>query len=105
MVKKITGKPGSGKTNKTTSVESTKTVGSSKVGNVSNVKGSEKSTATNAVSADITPEMKDEIFQLIDEVAENMFQGSDGSSQKRRATIKDAVKMAIEAGIIEGKES
>jgi hypothetical protein len=104
MVKKISGRPSAGKTSSTTPVQSTKTVGSAKVGTVGGVKnaeGAKGTQSTDGVGRELTPQMRDEIFQLIDEVADNMFNESKGFSEKKKKTLKDAVKMAIDAGMVE----
>jgi hypothetical protein len=106
MVKKISGKKPSGKASGATPVQPTKTVSSAKVGAVGTVKGAERaapSKSLDAISAEITPQMKEEIFQLIDEVADNMFKTSKGYSEKKKETLKNAVKIAIEAGMVEGE--
>lgn len=108
MVKKISGRSKAGKTNSTTPVQSTKTVSSAKVGTVGGVKSAEGAKGTQSldgVGRDLTPEMREEIFQLIDEVADSMFNKSKGFSEKKKKTLKDAVKMAIDAGILEENKS
>ncbi|MCB0324285.1 MAG: hypothetical protein KDD69_11965 [Bdellovibrionales bacterium] len=100
MVKKVTG---SGRTSGTTPVQPTKTVESSKVGAVDQVKSAEKKASAGAVSGGahaITPEIREQLLQLIDEEADRMF-GSDTLPERKKEAVKGAVKMAISAGVVD----
>ena len=72
-------------------VEKASSVGG--VGKVGEVRGRQ---ATRMMSAS----ERDAFFQMIEEEAEKMFQGT-GMSEEKKAVIKDAVKMAVDASIIE----
>lgn len=103
MVKKVGGTSRSSGTSGALPVQATKTVESAKVGSVEQVRGAErkegvKSAAGSSIRA-LTPEQQEQIFQLIDEEADKMFADS-GVPAKKKEKVKDAVKMAIEAGII-----
>jgi hypothetical protein len=105
MPKKISGK---GRTSGATPVQPTKTVESSKVGGVDQVKSAERQTPSSSVGSTgqrITPEMREKIMQLIDEEADKMFGGPNGLPEHKKETLKGAVKMAIQAGVLEENES
>lgn len=104
MVKKI---QGGRRTSGPTAIQSTKTVESAKVGRVDQVKAKDAATSAaspGSVGRKITPEMKEQLLQLIDEEADKMF-GSDEAPASKKATLKGAVKMAIEAGLLPEDEA
>lgn len=106
MVKKIGGKKPPGKTPETAPVQPTKTVSSDKVGGVKGVKSAEKKGAAAGVrgpAGRITPEQRDQLYQLIEEEADRLF-GKDGLPDNRKETIKGAVRMVIDGSIIEEEE-
>ena len=106
MVKKIQGTKSNSKPAGTTPVQATKTVQSGKVGGVDKVKGAEKKGAASKVVApttELSPEMRERIMKIIDEEADKMF-GADGLPEEKKKTVKGAVKMAIDSGIIDGEE-
>ena len=101
MPKKITGR---GKTSGTTPVQPTKTVESSKIGGVDQVKRTDRQQSSSAVTGSggqISAEMREKIFQLIDEEADKMFGANSGLPDHKKETLKDAVKMAIQGGALE----
>lgn len=101
MTKKIRGR---GKTSGTTPIQPTRTVESAKVGEVDQVKGADAQKGAKGVGqtgAKITPEMREKIFQLIDEEAEKMFGGPNGLPESKKETLKGAVKMAIQSSELE----
>lgn len=101
MVKKIKGP--SGKTSGATRIQGAKQIESAKVGAVDQVKNSERKGTTGKVgpgSRSITPEMRDQIMQMIDEEADRMF-GKEAIPAKKKDTVKGAVKMAINASVLE----
>ncbi len=105
MVKKVGGKP-PGRTPETAPVQPTKTVGGAKVGNVGQVKGADKKAAAGRVgqnSGPITEEQRQQLYQLIEEEADKLF-GENGLPEKKKATIKGAVRMVIDGSIIEEEE-
>jgi hypothetical protein len=88
------------------SVEGTKSVDSVKVGTVQKVTGPEKqrgARGTKAIGHPITSAEKQEIFRLIEEEAERMFQEGE-IPKKRKDTVQAAVRMAIDASVIDGVE-
>ena len=105
MVKKIsgsTGKPGGA-----TPIQGSKTIESAKIGGVSQVKEAEGKSGVSGVRREqlqITPDMKEQLLQLIDEEAEKMFGGANGLPKEKRDTLAGAVKMAIEAGMLKPEE-
>jgi hypothetical protein len=102
MVKKIQGKK-TARTSGTTPVQATKTVESSKVGQVDQVKAGESTERTGSVgntATPITPELREQLFQMIDEEAEKMFGDDNEAAEKRKATVKGAVKMALQSGVL-----
>ena len=107
MVKKIRGtKPGS-KTTGATPIQATKTVQSGKIGGVDKVKATEKQSSSGKIMApttELSPEMRERIMRIIDEEADKMF-GDDRNSEDQKKTVKGAVKMAIDGGIVEGEDS
>lgn len=105
MVRKIQGNKPS-QASSTTPVQPTKTVESSKVGGVDQVKGTEKRDSAKKIGRNtriLTPEQKEQLFALIEEEAEKMF-GDDGLPEAKKKTVKGAVKMAIEAGMMTEEE-
>jgi hypothetical protein len=102
MVKKVGGTSRSSGTSGAAPIQATKTVESAKVGSVEQVRGAERKEGVKSTGSSIralTPEQQEQIFQLIDEEADKMFADS-GVPAKKKEQVKDAVKMAIEAGII-----
>ena len=97
MVKKIGGAPPSIPTTRTTSIDSTKAVSSAKVGNVSNLGEASRVNKFRSPTREITPELKKQLFQMIEDEAEKILTG-DGISEKRKAKVKTALRMAIESG-------
>jgi len=105
MVKKIGGKSPSG-TKGTTPVQPTKTIESSKIGKVDQLRATESQKGAGKVSGGsprITAANREQLFQLIDEEADRMF-STDGLPESKKETVKGAVKMAIESGIVEEDE-
>ena len=97
MIKKI---DGSKKTNKTSSVESSSEVSS--VGKTSGVDKTQKSQFRSG-TREITPELKEQLLQILETEAEKLL--SDGEiSNKRKSRVKNALKMAIDAGNVEETE-
>ena len=59
-----------------------------------------KSSATNkfkAITREITPDLKKQLLEMIEDEAEKILAG-DGISEKRKSKVKNALKMALEAG-------
>ena len=52
----------------------------------------------------MTAEEREHLLQMVQEEADKMF-GSSGMSAQRKKTVAEAVKMAIDAGLIEEDES
>lgn len=106
MVKKIQGKK-TGRTSGTSPVQATKTVESSKVGQVDQVKGGEATDRAGSVGTagtEITPELREQLFQMIDEEADKLFGDDNEAAEKRKKTVKGAVKMALESGVLPEEE-
>lgn len=82
------------------SVDSTKSVESVKVGTVSGVRETGNVNKFRSPTREITPDLKKQLFQMIEEEAEKILSG-DGISEKRKARVKNALKMAVETGNIE----
>ena len=107
MVKKIGSTPPSA-TSGATRVQSTKTIESSKIGGVGQVRGTERTAPAGGVSpsvSGITPKQRDQLFKMVDEEADKMF-GPEGLPESKKEAVKGAVKMVIDAGVVEeeGKE-
>ena len=94
MIKKI---DGSNKTKKTSSVES-----STEVNSVNKTSGVSKTNKTEfrAPTREITPELKKQLFQILEDEADKLL-SDEGISDKRKSRVKNALKMAIDAGNIE----
>lgn len=98
MIKKI---DGSDKAKKTSSVDSTKEVQATSVNKVSGVEKAKK-TKFRGPTREITPELKEQLFSILEEEADKVLSG-EGISDKRKSRVKNALKMAIEAGNTEDK--
>jgi len=96
MVKKI---DGSNKTKKSSSVESTNEVKSTKVNGVTGIGKTEKSQFRGA-TREITPDLKKQLFEILENEADKLL-GDEGISDKRKNRVKNALKMAIDAGNVE----
>ena len=94
MIKKV---DGSKKAKKTSSVESSSEVSSVK--KASGVSKTEKS-QFRAPTREITPELKEQLFQILEDEADKLL-SDEGISNKRKSRVKNALKMAIEAGNVE----
>lgn len=101
MVKKIGGdKPTHAIT---PSVQATRTVEGTKIGAVEQVKALDRQGAVTGVrrsTRQLTPEQQQELLAMIDEEADKMF-SEQGLPESKKETVKGAVKMAIEASMIE----
>lgn len=105
MVKKIGGKPPAG-TPQSAPIQSAKTVTGAKVGSVGEVTGTgaqQGIAGTQGRAGRITPEQRQQIYQLIEEEAEKLFAG-DAIPETKKESIKGAVRMVIEGGIIEEED-
>lgn len=100
MIKKIGTTSPSQATTKTSGVDATKEVTSAKVGSVSNVRQTGAANKFRATTREITPELKKQLMQMIEDEAEKILAG-DGISEKRKSKVKNALKMAIDAGNVE----
>ena len=101
MVKKV----GRGKGG-TTPIDPTKAVETQKVSQTQNVSATEKQQKAKKVrrpTRPMTPEEREHLFKLIHEEAEKLF-GPNGLPQSQRDTVETAVKMAIEASIVEEED-
>ena len=106
MVKKIGGKPPSRKPQETAPVQPTKTVSSTKVGEVGQVGGATAKGAAGKAggpSGRISAEQREQLFQMIDEEADKLF-GKGGLPEEKKSSIKGAVRMVIDAGIVDEEE-
>ena len=99
MIKKVTG---TNQTKKTSSVESTNKVAATKVGAVSGV-GKASEVKFRSPTREITADMKKQLFQILEEEADKLL-SDEGISEKRKARVKNALKMAIEAGNVDKEE-
>ena len=103
MVRKVSGdRPSQG----TSSVQATRTVESAKVGGVEQVKAAERQSGLGAIrrsTRQLSPEQQRELLAMIDEEAEKMFT-EQGLPEGKKETVKGAVRMAIEASMIENDE-
>ena len=105
MVKRISSDR-SGQAAGTTGIQPTRTVESAKVGDVEQVKALDRQTGTGAVrrtTRALTPKEQEELMMMIDEEADRMF-GPQGLPESKKETVKDAVRMAIEATLSEEDE-
>ena len=103
MVKKVGGKPPKPGI-KTDSVQSAKTVGSNKVDKVRATKGKESSQKVEAASRRISSENHEQLLQLIEEEADKLFNET-GLPAEKKETIKNAVKMALEASMAQDEDA
>ena len=104
MVKKIKGGPK--KPGGTDAVEPTKSVGSSKVGDVNQVEGTQAKQETKKsrkTTRPITAAEREHLLKLINEEADRIF-GANGLPESERGTVEGAVSMAIDATLIEEDE-
>ena len=94
MIKNI---DGANKTKKTSSVES-----STEVSSVNKASGVSKTSKTEfrAPTREITPELKKQLFQILEDEADKLL-SDEGISDKRKSRVKNALKMAIDAGNLE----
>lgn len=95
MIKKTGSTPPSGI--KSTEVNK---VNTTKVGNVSNVSQTAGVNKFRSSTREITPELKKQLLQMIEDEAEKILSG-DGISERRRSKVKNALKMAIDSGNVE----
>jgi hypothetical protein len=101
MIKKVGSNPPSKVTEtKTTGIDAVK---SAKVGEVSNVNQANATSKFRASTREITPELKKQLFQMIEDEAEKILAG-DGISEKRKSKVKSALRMAIDAGNVSDEE-
>jgi hypothetical protein len=87
----------------TPGVQATRTVESTKVGNVEQVKAADRQATVGGVRRStrlLTPEQQQELLAMVDEEADKMFT-EQGLPESKKETVKGAVKMAIEASITE----
>ena len=104
MVRKIGDKPT--RPNATAPIQSTKIVGSAKVGSVDHVQPTARRDRTAAVrggTREMTPAERDYLHRLVHEEADKMF-GPDGLPVEKRETVEGAVRMAIDAVILEEED-
>ena len=94
MIKKI---DGANKTKKTSSVES-----STEVSSVNKTSGVSKTNKTEfrAPTREITPELKKQLFQILEDEADKLL-SDEGISDKRKSRVKNALKMVIDVGNVE----
>jgi hypothetical protein len=108
MTKKIGDKKvgGVSSTGETSAVDSTGAVsGVSEVkatGGVGAVKGAGSATRRQSTRA-MTMEEREQLLKMINEEAEALF-GKTGMSAEKRQIVENAVKMAVDSGLIEGEE-
>ena len=103
MVKKVGG-PKSPGTKETTSVQPTKSVGAGKVGNIKGAEGKTKASRVSNPTQFLSAADREKLFKMINEEADKMF-GPDGLPESNREVVEEAVKMAIDAGIVEEEEN
>ena len=104
MVRKIGDKPT--RSIGTTPIQSTKIVGTSKVGSVDQVQAATRQERAGAVrggTREMTPAEREYLFRVVHEEADKLF-GPDGLPEKKRETVEGAVKMALDAAILDAKE-
>jgi hypothetical protein len=101
------GKVGSVKgTGSTTNVQGTESVGS--VGEVKATSGVGAVKGAGAVGKRrptriMSPAERENLFRLINEEADKLFAGS-GMSEEKKQVLKSAVKMAVDAGIVDEED-
>ncbi len=102
MVRKVGGPP----IQRTGSVEKSTPVQSSKVGGVSDVKGAKAQSEVKRVrrpTRPMTAAERDHLFKIIHEEADKLF-GANGLPESQRHTLENAVKVTVDASIIEEEE-
>ena len=102
MVKKIDGKGG----RLTGPVESTRPVSTEKVGTTKGVgatKEGSRAKRARRPTRPMTAAEREHLFNLIHEEADKMF-GPNGLPESQRHTVESAVKMAIDASIVEEED-
>ena len=107
MVRKIQGGDGPKSVGETGASGSVKGVDQAKAAEVSQVSGTKAQSGLQSVRGGgyaISAETREQIFQLIHEEADRMF-GPDGLPVKKRKTVEGAVKMAVDASIVEEEKS
>lgn len=104
MVKKINGKK---PTSATTGIEKSRAIDSSEsVADVKDVKGAEQKARAERArrpTRPMTPQEREHLFSLINEEADKLF-GPDGLPESQRETVEGAVRMAVDAAIIDEDE-
>ncbi|HQH26606.1 MAG TPA: hypothetical protein PLP17_04345 [Oligoflexia bacterium] len=104
MVRKIGDKPGAAGTS---SIQSTRSIESTKIGEVEQVKAADSRSGVGAVrrsTRQLTPEQQQELLAMINEEADRMF--DEGTlPRSKKDTVKGAVRMAIEASMVEEEET
>ncbi len=70
---------------------------------VSKVSGIKQAGGVNAARAtrEMTTQDREKIFKMVDEEADKLFSGSSQLSNKRKKLVQDAVKMAIDSGLLD----
>ena len=104
MVKKITGK--AGKTPTTVAIQGTKAVHTTGVKDVKNVAPTEQKASAQRVrrpTRPMTAAEREHLFRLIHEEADKLF-GPNGLPEAQRNQVEQAVRMTIDASIIEEDE-
>ena len=90
-----------------TGVEQTESVGEvkgvKKARSVGGVKGVGKAGAGGG-KLPITAAERDQLFQMINEEAEKMFEGSSILPEEQKKIVTDAVKMAVDASVIDEED-
>lgn len=99
MVKKIGGPKGP-KVHSSTAVSTTKVDSVKSVSKTSGVSGA---TAIGSAGGKISPAQREAIFGIVHEEADKLFKSGAIAPEKRKL-VEDAVKMAIESGILEETE-
>lgn len=102
MVKKIGG-PNTPNVGGSTPIQPTKIEGSQKVGTVGQVASTTAKTGVARArrpTRPMTAEEREHLFKLLNEEADKIF-GADGLPESKRAQVEGAVKMALDASVVE----
>lgn len=99
MVKKIGGPKGP-KVHSSTAVTTSKV---DSVKSVSKTSGISSASAIGSAGGKITPAQREAIFEIVQEEADKLFKSGAIAPEKRKQ-VEDAVKMAIDAGILDESE-
>jgi hypothetical protein len=57
------------------------------------------------ISREMTTQEREKLFRIVDEEADKLFTGSTSIGAKRKKLVQEAVKMAIDSGLLEKPDS